>query len=323
MRPAHLPRDWGYRWYKMVQANTTHIYECISKSIGNFIVTISLFALPFHILMIKVLISDLHLNLPRYKILLCLSISDAMQIFVTSFCVTIARVFSLTTGSSLCHISRKILLFNISVTITISSLATAGLSLERYVACIHSFRLHYMFTRKRILFCTLCGLLIGIAFGSTTITVKDITRQQFVVDDNQAMKILAVVVVLPTTILISAVQYRLFVFSRKMLATVGPGTIHGRKTEAADYRWRQIKVTFVASIVAITYMVCMFPLSCLSIHELVSCSNSYSLVHYTVRVLAVANNFINPYVYGFGIADLRKALLKKVKSSINACSKQS
>ena len=307
----------------MDQAKTSGIHECVSKSIGNFIVITSLFALPFHILMIRVLISELHLALPRYKILLCLSISDAMQIFVASFCVTTARVFSLTTGLSLCHLLRNILLFNISVTITISSIATAGLSLERYVACIHSFRLHFMFTSERILFCTLCGLLIGIAFGITTITAKDVTRQKFLVDDNQTMKILAVVIILPITILTAAVQYRLLVFSWKMLAAVGPGTIHGREAEAAEYRRKQIKVTLAASIVAIVYMVCMFPMSCLSFYELVSGKSSYSQVHYTVRVLAIANNFINPYVYGLGIADLRKALLRKMKTFISACSRQS
>ena len=304
----------------MEQANSTLIFKCIPRSVGNITIAITVLILPFHILMIKVLLLDLRLALPRHKILLCLSLSDTMQIFITSLCVATGRIFSLTTKSIMCHITRDIVLFNTSVTVVLSSLAICGLSLERYVACIYSFRLYRIFTKERILFCSLCASFIGLLLGIISITLRDKNSQEVILEDNKPLRVMSMIIFISTSILICIVQIRLFTFSRKKLKNVGHRAMFGSNAEITDLRKKQIKIAFVASIIALAYIVCMLPAACTSVYKLISGHSSHESFQFIVKVLAFINNFINPFIYGIGIADIRKALLKNLRTVRNFCS---
>ena len=127
---------------------------------------------------------------------------------------------------------------------------------------------------------------------------------------NFVMRIIAVIFIIPTSITITILQYRLLAFSRKKLARVRPESMFGYEAEIADMRKKQIKVAFVASIVAIAYIVCMFPMGCLSLYELAFGALPHSLWKALVERLILVNNFADPFIYGIGIADARKAFVR-------------
>ena len=119
--------------------------------------------------------------------------------------------------------------------------------------------------------------------------------------------------VLPTTVVISVIQYRLLVLSRKKLRRVRHREIFGREAESADWKRRQMKVTFVAGIVAIAYIVCMLPLAVSSVYELTNINKPSKSTPVIIRAPALLNNLADPHMYGFGIVDTRRAVLKNLQ----------
>ena len=304
---------------KMDSSNSTHNVQCISSAFCNVIIVITCIAFPLHILMIKVLFVDLQLVLPRHKIVFCLSISDALQIALSFLCTTVVQISSVTVESGSCHVIKCFTIFNITVTIVVSSLSISLLSAERYVACIHSFRLHELFTRERTRYSISCIWVIGVICGSLAAAAAVIHGQIMFPSPNDFVDTFVVIIVLPTSIFLTFIQYRLLVFSRKKLARVKQGSVFGCNAEIADLRRKQIKIAFVAAIVVIAHVLCMLPLSVLSIYEMINGPVSSAPVRGIARALAVLNNFADPFIYGIGIADSRKALLKnlkKLKSSL-------
>ena len=296
------------------------IQTCISSNVASFLTVITFITLPFHILIIKVLIVDLRLALPRHNTMLCLSISDALQVFILFLCMTIPSIFGISRGSVGCNISRTILYFTLALTLVVSSLSTIALSVERYVACIHSFHLHHIFTRERMIYGILIVWILGVISAAVNVTI--IIVGNFSVS-NDFLKVVTVLFIIPTCALLSVIQCRLLVFSRKKLAQVGPGTRFGREAEMADFRKKQIKVAFVASIVVVTYIICMFPMGCLSLYELIHGNVEYSSWKGKLQMLLVVNNFADPFIYGIGTVEARRAALKNLRKFKHFITRQS
>ena len=297
-----------------MESNTSVVVgACISSNTANFVMANTVLTLPFHILLIKVLISDLRLNLPRHYTMLCLSVSDALQIFISSSCMTTVHVFNVTRDTGGCTASRIILFFILSVTIVVSSLSLVALSVERFVACIHSFHLHQIFTRERMIYGIAVIWIIGVICGAIAAILAGLDWEKMGKNANFVMRIIAVIFIIPTSITITIIQYRLLAFSRKKLARVRPESMFGSEAEIADMRKKQIKVAFVASIVAIAYIVCMFPMGCLSLYELVFGTLPHSPWKALVERLILVNNFADPFIYGIGIVDARKAVVRNLK----------
>ena len=296
------------------------IPKCVSSNVASFLTVITVITLPFHILIIKVLIVDLRRALPRHNTMLCLSISDALQVFILFLCMIPPSIFGISRGSVGCNISRTILNVTLALTLVVSSLSTIALSVERYVACIHSFHLHHIFTRERMIYGILFVWILGVVCGAVTTTM--ILVGSFSLGNN-FLKVVTVLFVIPTCALLSVIQCRLFVFSRKKLAQVGPGTKFGCEAEMMDFRKKQIKVAFVASIVVVAYIVCMFPMGCLSFYELIHGNVVYSSWKGNLEMLLMVNNFADPFIYGIGTVDARKAALKNLRKIKNFITRQS
>ena len=299
----------------MNNTNSTIVYLtlCIPRALGNFSIIVAFITLPFHILMIKVLLVDLRLALPRHMVVFCLAISDAWQIVTLFSCSILTQIFSWTIEAKGCHITRIILFFNFAMTVAVSSLSIIALSVERYVACIHSFRLHQIFTRDRMLYGILCTWLIGVICGAFVATVAAMRHDATILDAFQPINIFIMISVMPTSIVVSVIQYRLLVFSRKMLARVGPATTSGSEAEIADLRKKQIKVSFVASIVVFVYVVSMYPAGFLSFLKLINRNLASERIERISRALICVNNFADPFIYGIGIVDSRRAVLKNLR----------
>ena len=266
--------------------------------------------------MVKVLVSDLRLGLARHKIMLCLSISDLIQLLIIVVGVTVAIIFNFVLFTTGCNIVFSMLQFAIAMTLVVSSLSIVSLSVERYVACIYSFHLHRIFTRERMMYGISFTWILGLICGGLAAIPSSAGKERNL-DGAQFLKGFSVTFILPTSAIVSIIQYRLLSFSRKKLVQVGPVTQFGCEAELADLRRRQIKVAFVASIVAVAYIICMLPLGCLSFYELIHGSISPSNIPGILRNLAFMNNFVDPYIYGLGISDTRMAIrknLRKVKA---------
>ena len=306
----------------MENNSSIQIQRCISSNVASFLTVITFITMPFHILIIKVLIVDLRLALPRHNTMLCLSISDALQVFMLFLCLTMPSFFGISRGSVGCNISRTILYFTLALTLVVSSLSTIALSVERYVACIHSFHLHRIFTRKRMLYGILFVWILGVLCGAVNVTITLVSNFSVSISDNYFMKVVTVLFIIPTCALISIIQCRLLVFSRKKMAQVGQGTQFGCEAEMADLRKRQIKVAFFASIVVVAYIICMLPMGCFSLYELIHGNVVYSSWKSVLEMLLVVNNFADPFIYGIGTVDARRAALKSLGKIKNFITRQ-
>ena len=297
----------------MESNNSIHIQTCIPSSVANFVSGVTVITLPFHVLIIKVLIVDLRLALPRHNTMLCLSVSDALQVFMLFLSMAIPNIFSFSRASVGCDISRNILYFTLALTLVVSSLSTIALSVERYVACIHSFHLHRIFTRERMMYGAVLVWTLGLICGAVTVTLTLTAKMGLSISENDFMKTITVLFIIPTSILICIIQCRLLIFSRKKLAQVANGAQFGCEAEIADFRKKQVKVAFVASIVVVAYIVCMLPMGCLSLYELIFGSISNYSLKSTLEKLLMVNNFADPFIYGIGTVDARRASLKSLK----------
>ena len=297
----------------MESANSTDEVNCATTEMGISALIMIFLILPFHFLMIKVLLVDLRLTLPRHKITLSLSISDVLQILISISCTTVMQSFRLTTASGVCEILRCILYFNLAMTLVVSSLSLIVLSIERYVACIHCFHLHEIFTRNR----TIIGIsfiwIVGITCGIATVALASKSKTKIILDGNYLMKVLAVAFVIPTSFLLAGIQYRLLALSRSKLRRVNAGTMIGSELEMADIRKKQMKISFVASIVVLAYVVSMLPVGCLSLVELINGNISSAKIRSIVKVLGFMNNCADPYIYGIGVFDTRKGICKNLR----------
>ena len=290
------------------------IYSCQQSETGNFVVALVFLAIPFHAMILYTLAKDAQLCLPRHKILLCLSISHGLMITVTFMCIAIMKVFVLTTNGGTCLVLRKIVQFNASATMVVSSITLVTLSAERYVACIHGLRLHEIFTDQRIIIILSGTWFIGITCGIfIAVTSKTSDSKKAILGDSANLKILASAVALPTSLLLLVVQTRLFLVSRGKIKASAKTKSTFVQVDQRDSRKRQMKVAVVAGMVVLSYAICSIPASCIVIVDQMSNGIKYPALNKSVIVLWMANTLLDPFIYGIGMQDMRRSLLRQLK----------
>lgn len=90
--------------------STIH-YSCVNERGGTIALIIISLALPFHALIVKILLKDISLSVQRHTIMLSLAVSDSLQIIVLLSANLAIKVFNLTTQSFTCHVVRIIGIF--------------------------------------------------------------------------------------------------------------------------------------------------------------------------------------------------------------------
>ena len=271
------------------------------------------FALPVHLLMIKILYKDCQLALPRHKIMMSLTISDAVQISVMSLTIISLKIFS--TSNHIQSECRYILVISVlfaTVTLIVSSLNIVSLSIERYISCIHSLYVYDIMTTRRVVSVLSAQWATGIIIGAITTYMREVKQGG---NESMIFQHLTVLTVFPSATIIMVIQLRLLHFSRSKLATVKPAGAFGNEAEMADFRKKQVKVTFVASIVAIAYITCMFPLSILYAWEWHRGVRSKGIWGSLLIPLAMLNTLVDPLIYGIGIGETRKMIWKNVRQA--------
>ena len=272
-----------------------------------------IFALPVHLLMIKILYKDCQLVLPRHKIMMSLTISDALHISTMSLTMIFRKIISESSQiETECKYIQLMVALCASITLIVSSLNIVSLSIERYIACVHSLYVYHILTTRRVVSALCLQWVFGVIIGI-------ITTYLLQVDNSGKEPVIfqrtVVMTVFPSATVIMAIQLRLLHFSRSKLATVKPDGAFGNQAEMADFRKKQVKVTFVASIVAIAYITCMFPLSILYAWEW-----HHGILHPKgwrsfLVPLAMLNTLFDPLIYGIGIGETRKMAWKNISQA--------
>ena len=99
--------------------------ECkLTKGVLITSVFLTLFALPFHSLVIKVLYKVCKMTQPRHKIMMSLTISDALQIFTSALIVIFLQIFSATQYQKVvCRYTQTVGIFFFIVTLFVLRVA--------------------------------------------------------------------------------------------------------------------------------------------------------------------------------------------------------
>ena len=281
----------------------------------NYVITsfILLFALPMQLLIAKILCVDAELGLPRHKIMLSLTASDSLQLCLAFCSLTTGEILSSSPNEeAACKIKETVNLFLGTITLAVSSLSIVFLSIERYISCIYSFYVHQMMTTKRLLLaiCTIWAVALGLAILSVCIKEKS-NRYSPSAMDSLIVQYSVVFIVIPSATIIIIIQLRLFIFSRSKLVQVNVVGAFGNRAELTSCRRRQLKITFIAGIVAIAYISCMFPLAVSFAYGLQR-GNDISNTPAFIKILALLNTLANPLIYGIGMVDTRRLMWRNL-----------
>ena len=270
-----------------------------------------IFALPVHLMMIKILYKDCQHALPRHKIMISLTISDALQISAMSFTIIFREIICGSNQHEVkCNYIQMLAAFFATVTLIVSSLNIVSLSIERYISCIHSLYVYHILTTRRVVSVLSVQWATGIIIGAITTYLREVKLGG---KEPMIFQRSTVLTVFPSATIIMVLQLRLLHFSRSKLATIKPGGASGNQAEMADFRKKQVKVTIVASIVAIAYITCMFPLAILYCWEWHYGQMNNGLSKSVFISMAMLNALIDPLIYGMGIRETRKIMWKNVK----------
>ena len=300
-------------------SNKTIFYLCIPQSGATTSIALTLLALPFHILMMKILAKDVELSKPRHQIMFCLSVADALQIFSISSVTMVMKAFDLTTESGTCHILRDITIFTGSLTVIVTSLTLVTLAVERMIVCMYFLKYHIYFTRQRTTKVLVSYWVVGIVLGAAAAATNDKQRAETIANETASFQIISVLFILPPAIILTIIQARLFLFSKSRFNRVVPANMGSGRTELPDFKKKQIRIAFVAGVVSVAYIVCMVPIAMAYLIELVGVTGNTPSVKAALISLAMANTLADPFIYGFGMLQTRQLLIRKIKNILPSC----
>ncbi len=299
-----------------MSTNTTFTeYPCVLKLHVALSNTLAVIGLPLNVLLFKVLFSNYRFRQPRHKVLLSLTISDCIQITLLALTLLIGWLADTTTGFVFCHIIRNFVGFYGTVTLIASSGSIIALSIERYIACVHCLRVYDILTDKRVNGALWGIWLLGFCGALSDRSLYEARSTPDMVLSNFTYILFACVIIF-TTVCLILTQFKLYLVARRLLR-VHPGGSFGSNAEANDFRKSQLKTSIVASAVVMLYVICMCPLGIYLVVLKSKVANISRSFRVAVIFLAQVNTFADPFVYGLGMVDVRRAIireLRKVKS---------
>ena len=295
-----------------MMSNTTTVL-CFTAQPVYLLIFLYLFAAPLHFLIIRMLIVRFRTELPRHKILLCLSVSDNLQTLGTGLISFIGLRLQPSITSQSCQMLRQVL----EVVSMQTHIASTGfillLAIERYIACIHSLRLHSIVTHSRANFAVTSIWLISILCGLSTLHPNEPNYTGMAVSNNARILLLYTATVVVSSFFLIIIQARLYRLSRTKMK-VEPVMKFGTQREKDDLLRRQIKLGFAASVVITMYVVCMCPIACLNVYLFLNPMKDLLGIKQGLTILAMLNTFLDPFVYGFGMSDIRQGIKREYKN---------
>ena len=291
----------------------TAVYSCSPKSSGIASILISMIALPFHVLLIKLLVKDIGLALPRHQIMLTLSISDALQMFCAASITAVGMALQLTTESHNCGLLRNIIVFTSSLTAVVSSLAVVTLAVERMVICMHFLKYRRTFKKKRMTKLLYGYWFVGVVIGVIAALTNDGKKAETTLNETTAFQIVCASVILPSAGIITFIYSRIFVFSREKFTQVAPSPDNRKLRTVRTFKQKQLQIAYVAGIVCIAYVVCTVPMSMSFLLELTNLIENRPNAKKVLISMAMLNNIADPFIYGLGMIQTRKMLFRIMK----------
>ena len=298
----------------MANGESSEVQRCFQFHAKGYQYLILLLVLPFHILLMKVLVKDLGFQMPRHIIMFSMSMSDLIQLLFVCICHFIASVSKSGSDTTLCHAMLETTLFVGTLTIVVSSLGVIAMSLERYIACIHSFHIHCIFTHERVVYDSIIQWVIGAILATIEVLTNNATRMA-TVTFTSAGKVFYIIFTFAAAIAVCVIQLRLFFFAKTKLKRVNPTGAFGVQLELADYRKKHIKVALVSGIVAIGFVVCMLPMSFMFLYEIINDTTASASARKVCLAFVSSNWLVEPFIYGIGSADTRKMILQNLKKA--------
>lgn len=288
-------------------------FSCRPEGTGNSIVVIVFLALPFHCLMMKVLSINLRFENPRHMILFCLSVSDCFQLVVGSMVSIIMDIGDYEIGTKACDAFRSVLIFTVALGHIVSSLSIVTLSIERYIACFHSYRIHELLTNKRIASTLISFWVCGLTGAGISVIPGERGSERAILSNSIYLERIFVAVALPVSLILNIVQSMLFYLGRKKLARVEPTGLQRSQDEVERIRKRQMKILIVAAVVVLSYLISTLPVTCLIILNRFAKVTKMTFSSQMVATsLGMLNTLLNPFIYGIGMVDTRHAIKREL-----------
>ena len=91
------------------------------------------------------------------------------------------------------------------------------MSIERYIACVHSFRLHQIMTKQIVLFVLSFSWVIATISGILAVATNKDIQAEVAVGESVVFKLTLVICSFSTSLIITIIQIRLLMFSRSKL----------------------------------------------------------------------------------------------------------
>ena len=302
----------------MNRSNDIAEASCGSQLSGIVAIVLLLLALPFHLLLIKILACNFRFENPRHIILFCLSVSDALQVSFLALVFAPLNIADVKQGTKTCTGLSYAVLFFVSLTFIVSSLTLVALSIERYIACFHSYRAHEWLTNKRVLPALAIIWICGVIGGGVSCIPNPRSEGEVILSKSSNFGIIFITVTLAVSFILLVIQSLLFRLARKKLTIVQPECSSPSHESGRALRKRQIKTAMVASVVALSYLICMLPGACITIAKYYAKSTKTTGRTEMLLVgLGMLNTLLNPFIYGFGMLDTRQEIFKDFKKAKN------
>ena len=301
---------------KMANESSTEIDTCVIEKTATFQIVLMFCTLPFHLIIIKALATDVRFDLQRHTILFSLSLSDAFVTFGLFILGIVNKTTILTIESSGCTIYRRFTIFIACSTLVVSSVSIIAMAVERYISCVHSFHVHRILTESRVRSWSICTWIMGVVIGILAAFTSHFDGN-IIIPNHSIVQYVYLIFAIPASVFVIVIQVRLFIFSRTKIKRIAPTGAFGVKLELFDYKRKQMKIAFMAGIVATAFVVCMIPLAIVFLYELLSDVTVSSSYRSVCLSLSLSNSFVDPFIYGFGVADTRRKMLRDFKKVIH------
>ena len=283
-------------------------FPCVPASSRNMIL-VCFPALPVHAFLLWILIRKIPDVLPRHMLIKMLCISDLL-FFLSGIVLLFGQILALSPLSLECRVMKTFVLLQGLISFLVSSGTIIGLSIERYVACVHCLRLHTIVTARRVNIGL--AVLCFIAFSQGLICVLFLpATNSSNITPRSPPSLLSYTVVLPvyiTTLVLIVTQTRLYIICRQKMRISPHGPFTGR-AESNRFFNNEVKLAVSTGALAGYYIVCLLPLSTSYLHSIVYGERFSVKIHWLFALLACTKILFEPFLYGFGMADIRGKLV--------------
>ena len=290
------------------------IYACFPTNSSIVSIAVSIVALPLHVLLIKLLVKDDSLTLPHYRIMLTLTLSGALQIFVGSMLTIVALALQLTTESVTCGLLRDVTIFTSTLTVVVSSLAVITFAIERMMICMHFVKYRRLFKKTKITKLLYSYWLFGVTIATIAALTNDGKKAETSINETTSFQIVCSSIIIPSATIVIIIYSRILLFSRARIIQVAPSSDNSKLRTVATFRQKQLRIALVAGVVCIVYVVCMVPLSMVFLLELTKVIDNRPDIKKVLICNAMLNTLADPFIYGFGMIKTRQILFRILKS---------